>query len=99
MDFAKYKHRKWESLGEEEKNEWDVIVNSRKDGLMKWAIMIETSEKQKCLAGEKLGYSWIKKLPYDVMTPFLSRLEPKFIFHMKSTHGIEPETLESVLKN
>jgi hypothetical protein len=33
----------------------------------------------------------IKKMPRDEETPFSERFKGEFLFHMKETHGLDPE--------
>lgn len=95
-NFEKYKNRKWENLKKNEKKEWeDFAVNN--DFLRVWRELVKL---KKCfLCKTKFPNGIIKKMPYDISTPFLNRIDGKFLFHLKTTHGIDPEMFDWQMKN
>ena len=90
MNFEKYQNRHWDYLTNEERKEWDLFTQKHQIGISIWGALIKCSEAGKCTADCKIE-PFIDKLPYDTTTPLLARISSFFLFHMKSTHGIDPE--------
>lgn len=92
--FEKYKNRKWEDLNEKEKAEWDNFVEKNQNSIKKIKIL---SEMKKCfICKAKFPEGILNKNPYKIL-PFLNMIKADFLFHLKSTHGIEPEIFEKFI--
>jgi len=53
-----------------------------------WASLCQ--EKKCYMCSAKFPDGIVNKNPKDLTTPFINRFKVEFLFHLKTTHGLEP---------
>ena len=73
------------------------LVEKYGEKLSIWAKLCET---KKCLfCSFPFPEGVVIKKPRDIDTPFLDRIKGDFLFHLKATHGYDPEMFYLMVRN
>jgi len=93
MRLSNFKNRKWENLTEKEKKEWDEFAIKNGDMLK---LLNRFSKLRKCyMCKHKFLDGILVKHPFEIV-PLLNMFRGDFLFHLKETHGLDPETFKSI---
>ena len=95
MNLDKYKNRKWEDLNDEEKEEWNRLALKHPRF---FSLFDKLSKLKKCyMCKTKFPDGLLNKNPHKVVS-LLEMFKGDFLFHLKSTHGIDPNMFLLIVK-
>lgn len=84
----------WNDLNTKEKEKWEKIAEDNQGLLVALKRLSETTQCFMCKA--KFPDGLLNKNPGKAV-PLLNMIRGDFLFHLQSTHGIEPAELKEII--